>query len=206
MSLKKFFEKIESYEIAVRTNVTSGMRSFLHALENEPAVGKLFQLAKERANALQILRRVREVAEFRVDPRYENSFDTALTAYLRVLLATHPELARIGASAVANAQNCWWASKVAQEVLADLTIRSGHETSQTAEVVTNQSVRTTFTCPDSGESYVIATCPASVSVKSIVRVVIGFPCTGDAAKLVEEPWPEAPIQLLSDHSVTVSVM
>ena len=57
------------------------------------------------AAAQGCLTRVKQIAAFTVDRRFENSFDAALAAYLHCLRATHPDLAFIGATVSQKSSN-----------------------------------------------------------------------------------------------------
>jgi hypothetical protein len=58
-----------------------------------------------RAAAQGCLTRVKQIAAFTVDRRFENSFDAALAAYLHCLRATHSDLAFIGATVSQKSSN-----------------------------------------------------------------------------------------------------
>ncbi len=63
-----------------------------------------------------MLTRILKLTEVRIDTKFGNPFDTSLTAYLLILRSIYPDLALIGAEAVSRTQNCWWASRVAEEI------------------------------------------------------------------------------------------
>lgn len=116
MPLSRLFAELESPDLAASVNVSSGRRTFVDGLSAQPAVGELFRTATEEDNADAILLRVLQIVNQRIDIRYENPHDTALSAYLLALHSTWPKLARIGAEAVRVTPNCWWARELADEV------------------------------------------------------------------------------------------
>jgi hypothetical protein len=58
-----------------------------------------------RAAAQGCFTRVKQIAAFTVDRRFQNPFDAALAAYLHWLRAAHPDLAFIGATVSQKCSN-----------------------------------------------------------------------------------------------------
>lgn len=124
MDILEICQQIESPLFAGRVNLVGGFRAFLDALSQEQGVQKLLGTPLNRRTAEELLRRVLQLIGQRIDPRYENPFDAALSAYLWVLNATYPDLALIGTELILAAPNCWWANKLAMQILAGRTIKS----------------------------------------------------------------------------------
>lgn len=114
--VRELFDQIESNETAARVNVASGFKLFLRALTSLPPYLRLQSLSEKRENSQEVLTRILKLTEVRIDTKFGNPFDTSLVAYLLILRSTYPDFALIGAEAVSRTQNCWWASRVAEEI------------------------------------------------------------------------------------------
>jgi len=113
--LEKLFTDIEAAKTAALVNVVSGWRSFVRALVQLDAVRELATEARSNETvASHVLMRLVGLSQLKVDPRYENPNDVAMAAYLQVLSLTAPELYASAIDAVLSAQNCWWATQLAQ--------------------------------------------------------------------------------------------
>lgn len=115
---RSLFDQIESNETAARVNVASGFKLFVRALTSLPPYLRLQSLSEKRENSQEMLTRILKLTEVRIDTKFGNPFDTSLAVYLLILRSTYPDLALIGAEAVSRTQNCWWASRVAEEIYA----------------------------------------------------------------------------------------
>ena len=124
MSLSATMREVESHGFAARVNLSSDLKTFLRAAENEPAVRALFDEMASRDNMANILSRVAEIAQSRVDPRYENPYDVALAIYVWAMSFIDLSFAKVAAQAVEQASNCWWSKQLATQILTTGYIRS----------------------------------------------------------------------------------
>lgn len=117
MTLKEATQEIESHEFVARVNVASDFRTFLRAVAEQKVIHVLSQELAASENRQYVLNRVLELSRRKVDLRYENPWDTALTAYVWLLNVKDWDLAKIAAEAAARAPQCWWATKMAHHIL-----------------------------------------------------------------------------------------
>ncbi len=117
MSAQSLFRQIESHELAAKLNVASDLRTFLRGASQEEAIQHLSKELRAPSFREETAARAITLASTRVDPRYENPADTALTLYVWLLSLKDLPMARLAADAVVNAQNCWWGIRVARDVL-----------------------------------------------------------------------------------------
>lgn len=140
MNWKNALAEIESLEFDVRINVVSSFRLFLNAARKEPAVIALYQELQQSGEvAEEILGRVCELSQLSIDARYGHPADTALTILLWMLSLRQRTYAEIAANYIESVENCWYAQKMAKEVLAPVSLLGGdiggNETSD-AELLT----------------------------------------------------------------------
>jgi hypothetical protein len=115
--LHELFVRIESVPFSARLGVLSGFESFLRALPSIPDIHDLVGAISVPEGKNALLNRILELAEQKVAPDYENPWDIPLAAYLWTLFQVDAELAPMAAAAVLKAQDCWWAKKLAQNIL-----------------------------------------------------------------------------------------
>ena len=116
MTLAETMATIEQYEFAAEMNLASGTTAFRQAIRGHELFHRLSELAKE--NPSEVAERIEAISRIDVDERYENRFDTALSAYLMVLSdVAEPEVASKASQAVLRTPKIWWASGVARELL-----------------------------------------------------------------------------------------
>lgn len=126
MNWEQALSEIESLEFDVRLNVASSLPLFLKAARQEPAViGLYHELVQNVEVRYTIFRRLSDLSNSSVDPKYENPKDTALAVLLCLLELTSPKFAQIAARFVTNANNCWYAKKVSSEVLSSFASAVG---------------------------------------------------------------------------------
>jgi len=109
--------EIESDSMAIRLNVASGFKSFLRAIQGERAVCELRKMLETKAAQENLLSRLIELSRQRIDRRYENPWDTALTIYLWLISSVDQNLSDLSAEIVAQAPQCWWAQKLSNQLL-----------------------------------------------------------------------------------------
>jgi len=137
------FEWIESETFCYRANLASGGEQFIQVIGSDPRVRELATTArKQRDQAARITQRVLQITCRAVDYRYENPYDAALCAYLFVLRAVHPDLARLAATAVRRAENCWWSAFFARTLLMETPVDAAVVNEKTKIEGTRFSTRT----------------------------------------------------------------
>lgn len=124
MTFREAMREIESHALAARLNIASDMRTFLEAAKHEEAVARLLEGLDAPDSRSAVFTRTFELSRQRVDLRYENQWDTALAVYVWVMSAKDQGIATIMAEAVAYAPQCWWATRIARDVLLEGQARS----------------------------------------------------------------------------------
>jgi len=124
MTLEECLERIESREFNARVNVASDLITFLRAVKLEDAVQLLWANLETSMALAKLARRVQDLAENAVDPRYENQWDAAIATYLWLLNLKDPCLASIAAERARTAPQCWWSEKFATRCLLENPARS----------------------------------------------------------------------------------
>lgn len=124
MTLAETMSAIEQDEFAAEMNLAAGTKAFRRAIREHELFHRLSELAIENPSA--VAGRVEAISGIEVDERYENRFDTALSAYLMVLSdVAGPELVSQASQAILRTPKLWWASEIARELLlqtvADIT-------------------------------------------------------------------------------------
>ena len=118
MSWEEAIREIRSPGFDFNLNVLSSMDLFMKALRNEPAVTQaLRQLTEQPELRHAVLETIREMTQEEISPEYENPHDTPLTAMLWLLSATQPELALEAAGLIAQTPGCFYAAKLAHQVI-----------------------------------------------------------------------------------------
>jgi hypothetical protein len=125
---EQLFEKLESDRFSATLNVVSGLKQFVRALSSAVEVQELLASVRSGMDPGVVAERLDQVASRETDPAYENPWDVALAAYLHVLNQVDPKQAPICAERALNCPNCWWSTKLADNIL------SGHEGSQLEQV------------------------------------------------------------------------
>jgi hypothetical protein len=124
MTLAETMSAIEQDEFAAEMNLAAGTKAFRRAIREHELFHRLSELAIENPSA--VAGRVEAISGIEVDERYENRFDTALSAYLMVLSdVAGPELVSQASQAILRTPRLSWASGTARELLlqtvADIT-------------------------------------------------------------------------------------
>jgi hypothetical protein len=116
MTLAETMAKIEQDEFAAEMNLAAGTTALRRAIREHGLFQRLSELAKESPSG--VAERIEAISRIKVDERYENRFDTALSAYLMLLSdVADPDVASRASQAVLRTPRIWWASGVARELL-----------------------------------------------------------------------------------------
>jgi hypothetical protein len=117
VQLSDLFAFIESGVFAAEIGLVGGYKHLIRVLENDRPISSLASLIEDRDSAERCLNRILEISAYPIDARFKNPLDGALAAYLFALAAIHPDLGRIAAPAVLRCPNCWWAKRLASEMI-----------------------------------------------------------------------------------------
>ena len=116
--IMEIMDTIESRRLDARLNVASSFSIFFKAAYREQAPRALIEkMHNSPRNIWLVLQRTVELTQKEIDLRYENPWDTALTVYMWALSLVDLEIAETAAAFVAEADNCWWAKKLANHIL-----------------------------------------------------------------------------------------
>lgn len=127
MLFKEIQVEIESPSMITRLNVASGLKTFLRGIQAEPTVQELRAKLATKETQEKVLSRLIELSRQRIDRQYENPWDTALTIYLWTISSVDHTLSILAAEIVSQAPQCWWAQKLATQLLSEkqtLTVSS----------------------------------------------------------------------------------
>jgi hypothetical protein len=170
MIIREAMQEIESHEFAARLNVASDFRTFIQAAKSQEAVLTLWQELDSPEKCQQVLYRVFELSRQRVDPRYENPWDTALAVYVWLISSKDLDLARMAAEVAAQAPQCWWATKISRHILLEEQAYSGagseqHELSPVLPIPAKVTQN-----PDAGEAILFAGFTLNIAKTTIVKL------------------------------------
>lgn len=119
MTFQEAQMEIESGSMVTRLNVASGLKTFLRGIQGERAVQELRSILVARDIQEQVLSRLIQLSRQRIDRRYENPWDTAITVYLWVISSVDQALSVLAAEIVAQAPHCWWAQRLSSQLLSE---------------------------------------------------------------------------------------
>jgi|SRR5882724_8260423 len=115
--LDEIFVRIESLPFTAQLGVLSGFEAFLRALPSMTEVHQISAATSGAEGKNALFHRIQELVKRKVDPDRENPWDIPLAAYLWTLFQVDADLAPTAAAAVLQAQDCWWAKKLARKIL-----------------------------------------------------------------------------------------
>lgn len=116
-TLEELFQVVESDRFSALVNLASSYKLFLRALAAQPEVGQLAQAMQTGETRKAVCDRALALAEAAGESGREHPADSALAAYLWLLSRADRPLAAAAAARVAKVPGCWWARKLAEEVL-----------------------------------------------------------------------------------------
>ena len=118
MNWQEALSHIESPVFDAELNMVSGMSAFLRAARKQPAVQTTLQFMQESGECREaVLGRICDLAMQETDPRYENPYDTSLAILLWLTCYADPDFARLGARFVARTPRCWYANRLAHQII-----------------------------------------------------------------------------------------
>ena len=121
MNWQEALAEIESAEFDINVNVVSGLKAFFRAVDKEPSVKEARRFMMESGECREeVLGRICDLATTEIDFRYENPHDTPLATLLWITYYEVPQFANLAAHYIAAAPNCWYASKLAKNIMASL--------------------------------------------------------------------------------------
>ena len=142
MTFQEAQREIESGSMAIRLNVASGLKTFMRAIQGERAVCELRQMLIAKEMQEHVLSRLIALSRQRIDRRYENPWDTALTIYLWLISSVDQDLLHLAADIVAQAPQCWWAQKLSSQLLREREMQA--KSSVLAHNITSQLPAASF--------------------------------------------------------------
>lgn len=120
LMISHYFTIIESIEFITLLGVSSSFTMFERILYQQPSVKSVLELTEEFDWARQkVKNRIVDLATRVIDETFENPWDTALTAYLPILMQSDIDLAKQVSQSVTKSKNLWWSIKVARKILSD---------------------------------------------------------------------------------------
>ena len=114
--VQKALWELENSDFIFSLNLASDLRTFLRIAIQQETVNDLLGCPHESRICELLLQRLISLTNRRSDPRYENPADTSIAILLWLLSKGDKELAKIGAGAIFESYNCWWARKIADEI------------------------------------------------------------------------------------------
>ena len=164
MNWQEALSHIESPVFDAELNMLSGTSAFLRAARKQPAVQTTLQSMRESGECREaVFGRICDLAMQETDPRYENPNDTSLAILLWLTCYTEPDFARRGARFVARAPRCWYANRLAHQIIeppATSSVDSG--------VRDDTKSRVSFRNSSTADRFSAFLSPAEISVTSIL--------------------------------------
>ena len=165
MTWQESLERIYSPQFDAELNVVSGTNGFFRAVRNEPAVQDSLRLMRQEGELQEeVLGQIYDLTTQEVDPLYESPHDTPLAVLLWLIRHTGNDSALLGAQYVDRAPGCWYARKLAQQILHPTPVESSYRS-----VHVGDTQRTRFYSSSKGDSLNM------VPPFSDVRVAVGQP-------------------------------
>ncbi len=127
--LKGIFAAIESNEFAVTIGVASRFSTLVRGLKQEQSVQALLDVMQPK-EIKAVTKRLLTLCGKRIDGRYSNPWDFAITTYLWILWVKDVEMAKCLAKTVAATDNLWWGKYLADYLLnlPIITVRLSQQT------------------------------------------------------------------------------
>lgn len=100
--------EIESKDFADLAHMASGERSFVRMVAGNMVFQRLATAARSPSAQGQIIRRIRYLSEADIDHRYENRWDSALSAYLLSMMLVGDDLGYVAGLEARRAPNAWF--------------------------------------------------------------------------------------------------
>jgi hypothetical protein len=116
-TLDELLQAVESDRFSALVNLASSYKLFVRALSAQPEVGQLAQVMQATEAKKAVADRALTLVGVAAEAGREHPGDSALAAYLWLLNRADRGLAILAAERVAEVPGCWWARKVAEEVL-----------------------------------------------------------------------------------------
>ena len=118
MNWDEALSHIQSRAFDVELNVVSGTNAFFKAVSNDPVVLDSLRMMRETgAHWEEVLGCISHLSSLEYDPQYTNPNDTALAVLLWLTRYVDPDVALLGAHYVGQAGQCWYADKLAQQIV-----------------------------------------------------------------------------------------
>ena len=162
MNWQEALSYIESPVFDAELNMVSGTSAFLRAARKQPAVQTTLQSMRESGECREaVFARICDLAMQETDPRYENPNDTSLAILLWLTCYTEPDFARLGARFVARAPRCWYANRLAHQI-----IEPPATSSTDSGVRDDTESRVSFHNSSTADKFSVFLSPAEISVTS----------------------------------------
>jgi hypothetical protein len=120
----ELFRTIESHDFSAIVNLASDFRTFLRILAAEKPVQDLAQQMRDPGGCEAVSQRILALAKDQGEEGLEHPWDSALAAYLWILANHGTQRAKVVAATISETPRCWWAAKVAAQVLSAEPVRS----------------------------------------------------------------------------------
>lgn len=142
MKSEGVFEHIESLAFSTHVNIASDFRSFVDVLDDQECVRVLLANINSTDDYLEVLHHVIELCDATIDERYRHPMDSALAAFLYVLRQKHFKIALVAAENVKHVPNLWWASMMAEEVIANSRVEK--DMAEEGSLITDRTPSTNY--------------------------------------------------------------
>jgi len=114
---KQIIRKIEHLDLISYLNSANDLVTFLYAMQEREEVVELLKNVSSPDDCLFIARRLMTLSRQLVGVLYANELDVPLAVYLWVLSVKSFQLSAVMAKKIADVPRCWWATKVAINIL-----------------------------------------------------------------------------------------
>ncbi len=127
MNWQEALTQIESLEFDANLSVVSSTKAFFRNVAQDPVVLDLYWQIQESGELKEsILDRTYDLSAQEIDMRHGNPNDKPLAVLLWLSYYAAPELGRLAATYTARAPKCWYAWKLAHQILDPAPVNSSN--------------------------------------------------------------------------------
>lgn len=184
LNIREIFRNIESHDLSAELNMALNLSNFFRIADEQESIQNLKLLINDLENINIILLRIKDLIEEKVDLRYENPYDTAVTVYTWALFSGHTQAGKIAAEYATSLRQGWWAIKYARDIL-----NEARHSISTGQVDVIPDAPATIKVDEAGEVLIYFT-PSANLIKGI-QWYLGGP-QGTFISNLQNPWKDNP--------------
>lgn len=117
MTFKKIMKEIESHNFAAYLNVVGNFENFINTIKKLELVWMLLEELNSEKKVQKLAKRVLDISGQKIDPKYENPKDIALSIYIWLISLKDLELAKMIAKTAIQIPQSWWTKRMSYKIL-----------------------------------------------------------------------------------------